>query len=79
MALTPTMGIPHPDTASCAYKTFRTVRRPHSRLILHFRGLGKNSQDPNEEMGQERPQEAHHDVLTQFEGNTPQYELYQAG
>jgi hypothetical protein len=27
----------------CTHKAFRSVRRPHSRLILHWRGVGKNS------------------------------------
>jgi hypothetical protein len=31
----------------CMHKALRSVRRPHSRLILHWRGLGKNSQYPS--------------------------------
>jgi hypothetical protein len=38
------MGVPQLDTPPFAYEAFHAVRRPHPRLILHFRGLGINSQ-----------------------------------
>ena len=53
MVLTSIMGIPHPDSAALLHKAFRSVRRPHARLILHWRGLGKNSHAIGSAQGRE--------------------------
>ena len=47
LTLTPSMGIPHPDMSSRRVRGLPVREATASHLILHFRGLGNNSQVPS--------------------------------